>query len=163
MKYLLVLLVTILSFSSARSQALPPYKQYKTLPAIRLLSADSTGWELKAKIQKNKPVMIMAFSPECDHCKHETEELVKNIDKFKDIQIVMISLLPLKNMAAFAAHYQLQKYPNILIGKDNAFATPTYYGFSSLPFHAFYSSNKQLISGFEGSMSIATILKIFGK
>ncbi|MCF3111753.1 thioredoxin family protein [Niabella sp. CC-SYL272] len=163
MKYLLALLVTILSFSDAQSQALLPYKQYKTLPAVRLLSADSTGWELKAKLQKNKPVMLMVFSPECDHCKHETEELIKNMNKFKDIQIIMATPLPLKEMAAFAAHYKLQQYPNILVGKDYAFALPAYYGIKNLPFHAFYTSNKQLISGFEGSMSVATILKIFGK
>ncbi|MGJ7032182.1 peroxiredoxin family protein [Niabella hirudinis] len=163
MKYLLVLLMTIMSFSAARSQALPPYKQYKTIPSVRLLSADSTGWELKAKLQKNKPVMIMIFSPECDHCKHETEEMIKNIDKFKNIQIIMATPLPLKEMAAFAAHYKLQNYPNILVGKDYAFALPAYYGIRNLPFHAFYNSNKQLISGFEGSMSVSTILNVFGK
>lgn len=163
MKYLLLLLVTITGIARAHSQALPPYKQYKTIPSVRLLSADSTGWELKAKLQKNKPVMMMIFSPECDHCKHETEELIKHMDKFKDIQIVMATPLPLKEMAAFAAHYKLQKYPNIIVGKDYAFALPAYYGIKNLPFHAFYNSSKQLISGFEGSMSTETILKIFGK
>jgi len=163
MKYLLLLLTTIMTFSAARSQALPPYQQYKTIPSVRLLSADSTGWELKAKLQKNKPVMMMIFSPECDHCKHETEELIKNIDKFRDIQIIMATPLPLKEMAAFAAHYKLHQYSNILVGKDYAFALPSYYNIKNLPFHAFYNSNKQLISGFEGSMSVPTILKIFGK
>ncbi|SDC01456.1 TlpA family protein disulfide reductase [Niabella drilacis] len=163
MKYLLLLLITIMSFGTARSQSLPPYKQYKTIPSVRLLSADSTGWELKAKLQKNKPVMMIIFSPECDHCKHETEELIKNIDKFKDIQIVMATPLPLKEMAKFAAHYKLHQYPNILVGKDYAFALPTYYDIRNLPFHAFYGSNKQLISGFEGSMSVSSILKVFGK
>lgn len=163
MKYLILFLAAVIYFQPGHSQTLPPYKQYRTIPSVRLLNADSTGWELKARLQKNKPVMIMVFSPECDHCKHETEEMIKNMDKYKGIQIIMATPLPLKEMAAFAAHYQLQKYPNIIVGRDYSYTLPVYYDIKNLPFHAFYNTNKQLITAFEGSMSTQAILKIFGQ
>lgn len=163
MRYLVLFLLAIISFNKASSQQLAPYKQYKVPPSVRLLLPDNTGWELKAKMQKGKQLMIVVFSPDCDHCKHETEELVKNIDKFKNIQIVMATPLDLNKMNAFIKHYQLNKYPNITVGRDNAYALPVYYDIKNLPFHAFYNANKQLISGFEGQMSVASILKVFGK
>ncbi|HEX7754226.1 MAG TPA: thioredoxin, partial [Niabella sp.] len=64
---------------------------------------------------------------------------------------------------AFAAHYQLQKYPNIIVGRDYSYTLPVYYDIKNLPFHAFYNTNKQLITAFEGSMSTQAILKIFGQ
>ena len=36
--------------------------------------------------------MLMVFSPDCEHCQHETEEIIKNIDQFKKYQIVMATL-----------------------------------------------------------------------
>ncbi|MBO9621086.1 MAG: redoxin domain-containing protein [Niabella sp.] len=163
MRYLVFFLIAIASVFPGYSQGLPPYKQYRTIPAVKLLNPDSTGYELKARLQKNKPIMIMIFSPECDHCKHETEEMLKNIDKYKDIQIVMATPLPLKEMTEFMKHYQLQKYPNIIVGRDYSYTFPVYYDIKNLPFHAFYNANKQLITAFEGSMSTQAILKIFGK
>jgi thiol-disulfide isomerase/thioredoxin len=38
---------------------------------------------LKAyELPKNEPVMLMYFSPECDHCKELTTEIVKNAKSF---------------------------------------------------------------------------------
>ena len=30
--------------------------------------------------------MVMFFSPECDHCKHQTRDILEVSDKFKDIE-----------------------------------------------------------------------------
>ncbi|MFT3903515.1 MAG: redoxin domain-containing protein [Niabella sp.] len=162
MKYLLSLLFVVFSFA-AMAQEQPPYLKYRTLPSARLLLADSTGWELKAKLDKKKPVMLIVFSPECDHCKHETEELVKNMDKLRDIQIIMVCMLSLDEMRTFVAHYGLDKYKNITVARDYAYAFPVYYGLKSLPFHAFYNKDKKLINGFEGTMTTQKILAQFGK
>lgn len=158
----IVLLALVFCFNVSAQQTQPAYIQYKTVPAAKLILADSTGWEMKAKLDKNKPLMIVVFSPECDHCKHETEELIKNIDKFKKIQIVMATPLPVYKMKEFAEHYQLSKYKNITVGRDYAYILPVYYDIKSLPFHAFYTKDKKLITGFEGSMSVDKILTQFG-
>lgn len=164
MKYLFIAFFTlIVNFSVSAQQTQSPYLQYKTVPAAKLILSDSTGWEMKAKLDKNKPLMIVVFSPECDHCKHETEELIKNIDKFKNIQIVMASLLPVYQMKEFVEKYNLKKYKNITVGRDYAYILPVYYDIKSLPYHAFYTKEKKLISAFEGSMTIEKILAQFGK
>lgn len=162
MKSIYVAFIGMLLSITVSSQTLPPYQRYKTVPGVKLiLPKDSTGWELKAHLAKDKPLLVILFSPECDHCKHETEELVKNIDKFKNVQIVMAAMpvFPLWVIDDFITHYGLNKYSNITVGKDYAYILPTYYDIRNLPFHAFYNKNKNLIAGFEGSMSIDKIIQ----
>ncbi len=162
MKYFFLLIsMLIISLASSAQQTQPAYLQYRTVPAARLLLADSSGKELKAMLDKKKPLMIVVFSPECDHCKHEAEELVRNINKFKNIQIMMISMQPLHQINDFANRYNLVKYKNITVGRDYAYILPVYYDIKSLPFHAFYNKEKQLITAFEGSMTIDKILAQF--
>lgn len=157
--YLLILLALVCNVAAAQAEQ-PPYQQTKSLPVVKLLSADSTGWELKAKHNRKKPVMIVVFSPECEHCQHETEELIKNIGRLKHIQIIMATPLPLNEMKAFIKDYNLSKYKNILVGRDYAYVLPVFFGIKNLPYHAFYNKAGQLISGFEGSMSVDKILQI---
>ncbi len=164
MKKLIALFVFCAIGTAIFAQAeIPPYQQYKTVPSVKLILQDSTGWELKAKLDKTKPLMLVVFSPECDHCQQETEELLANIDKFKHVQIVMATPLPLDKMRDFIATYQLNNYPSITVGRDYAFILPTFFGLKNLPFHAFYNKKKELIGGFEGMMSVETMLRVFPK
>lgn len=162
MKYSFIILFICLFSFAGISQEIAPYLQYKTVPTVRLLLPDSSGWELKARLDKKKPLMIVVFSPECDHCKHETEEMIKNMDQYKNIQIVMASTLPLSQIKEFINHYGLNKYSNITVGRDYAYILPVYYGIKSLPYHAFYTKDKKLIAGFEGTMTTAKVLQQFG-
>ena len=159
--FILSVFLLLAQLSGFAQQHQPPYLEYKTVPSARLLSIDSVGWELKAKLDKNKALMIVVFSPECEHCKHETEALVKNINKFKNIQILMVTMLPVYKMKEFAKTYNLNKYKNITVGNDMGYALPVYYDIKSLPYHAFYTKEKKLISAFEGSMSVEKILDQF--
>ena len=159
MKYFFTFFLSfIIGFTAVAQAQQAPYLQYKTIPSVRLLLTDSTGWELKAKLDKKKPLMLVIFSPECDHCRHETEELKKNIEKFKNVQIVMAAMQPVHKIKEFVAEYGLDKYKNITVGRDYAYILPVYYDMKSLPFHAFYTRDRKLISGFEGTMSVAKML-----
>jgi len=103
----------------------------------------------------------MLFNPQCEHCQHETEELIKNIDKFKDIQIIMSTSMVFDSMLTFREKYQLEQHKNILIAQDTHFFLFSFFAVHNLPFLAFYNKNKQLISVFEGSMKIEDVLKVF--
>lgn len=104
--------------------------------------------------------MLMLFSPQCEHCQHETEELIKNIDRFKKIQVVMATMMPFDSMMVFREKYGLAKYSNIIVGHDKGFFLPPFYNVRSLPFLAFYNRKKELISVFEGNMPMNQVLEI---
>ena len=163
MKYILGFLISMAFCFNIAAQEKPMYLQQRTPPpSVLLLPDTTTKWHLKAKLEKDKPLLIMFFSPECDHCKHETEELIKNINKFKGIQIVMATTMPFGDMKAFATKYKLAKY-GITVGRDIAYTMPPYYEMKNLPYLAFYDKNKKLISTFEGGLGIPGILKVFGR
>lgn len=163
MKYLVMLMLSIAMFCSASAQETPLYLKQRTPPPSVLLLTDSiTKWNLKAKLQKDKPLLLIFFSPDCDHCQHETEQIIKNIQKFKGIQIVMATTQPFKDMKTFANKYKLANY-GITVGRDIAYVMPPYYEMKNLPYLAFYDKNKKLISTFEGGLGIPGILKAFGR
>ena len=151
------------SFAQADDTSIPPYKRFPTLPPIQLLLSDSTTMFTKEDFAKKKPVLLILFSPECSHCQHETEELVKYKDDLKDIQIVMATLHPLTDMKAFIEHYKLKDLPNVIVGKDIYYLMPSFYNIHNLPYMAMYNKKGELIGGYEGSLSISKVLDIFAK
>lgn len=160
-------LIAVLAFvfaalaAFAQNNSEPAYKRFPTLPPLKILLTDSTTWYTKANIPVKKATMIVIFDPECDHCQHETEEIVKNIDKFKDITIVMASPAQFPKIKSFYARYNLKRFSNIVMGRDTGHVLPTFYKISSLPFLAFYNKKGDLIDVFEGNLGVPKILQKF--
>lgn len=152
---LLAILLVLTGFAGmAQDNPDAPYKKYPVYPPVKLLMADSSSWFAKTDLPKKKPVMLILFNPKCEHCQHETEELTRQISRFKGIHIVMATTAPLEEMKAFAEKYQLSQYENISVGRDTGFFLPVYFDISNLPFHAFYNKKLELISVFAGSMTV---------
>jgi cytochrome oxidase Cu insertion factor (SCO1/SenC/PrrC family) len=164
MKFIPLVVALLLTFSlNGQTDSIqPPYKRFPTPPPFKLLLTDSSSYFTKADLEKKKPLLIMLFSPDCDHCKHGTEELIKNIDKFKKVQIVMATFQPFADMKKFYADFQLNRYENIIVGKDINFILPPFYNIRNMPFLAFYDKKGQLISVFEGNLPMDKIAEKFG-
>lgn len=130
-----------------------PYKRFPIFPPVKLILPGNTTFT-KDDLPKKKPVMLMVFSPMCEHCQKETEEIIKNIDKFSKSVIVMATMMPYDSMMSFRDKYKLPQYENIIVGQDTHFFLPTFFMITNLPFLAFYDKKGKLISVFEGSMPI---------
>ena len=156
---LATLALVVLNVSFAQSGN-PPYKQNKKLPDFEL-ETPANGKFSTAKVKKNAPVIIMFFSPGCDHCIQQFEAMQKRIGEFKNHQIIMATIQPIEELAAFNKKYQLQKYPNIVTGKDANFFFPPFFEIANFPYLAFYDKQHNLITTFEGNMSVDDMLKKF--
>ena len=155
MKYLLIIICFLLvtDIYSQSDSIPPPFKKFPNFPPVKLILPGNATFT-KADLPKKKPVMLMVFSPMCEHCKLETEEMIKNIDKFKNSVIVMATMMPYDSMMSFRDKFKLADYDNIIVGQDTQFFLPVYYKISNLPFLAFYDKKGKLISIFEGSLPI---------
>ncbi len=142
---------------------LPPFQRFPTIPPFNLLKADSATFLTRADIKKHHLTMIMMFSPECDHCKHQTEDLLGSMKQFQDVEIVMATFQPLSEMRDFYKKYHIDKYPNIKMGRDEKFVLPPFYKIRNLPFLALYDKKGNLITTFEGNQQVDKLLKAFGK
>jgi len=139
----------------------PPYKRFPTAPPFRLLMTDSATYYTKADLPKKTPLLLIVFSPDCDHCKKETEDLLQNIDQFKKTQIVMATWLPFPDMKKFYDDFELSRYENIKVGRDISFIIPPFYNIRNLPFLALYDKKGNLITVAEGSLPMSRIIEYF--
>jgi thiol-disulfide isomerase/thioredoxin len=155
------ILITILSFCQADSVTLAPYQRFPTVPPFKLLRIDSSSFFAKNDLKKNKPVLIILFNPDCEHCKHETEEIIKNIDRFKNVQIIMSTNMPLSMMKDFYEKYDLEKFENITVGRDFQYILPSFYQIKFLPYLAMYDKKGNLLTTFQGSMTIDDLINVF--
>jgi thiol-disulfide isomerase/thioredoxin len=173
--FLLFILISINFFSIAQSDSakksssynqqedvtLPPYKRFPSVPPLKLLLLDSTSYFTKNDLKKNKPVLIIVFNPDCEHCKHETEEIIKNMDSLKNIQIIMATIMPFDLMKSFYENYDLQRFQNVTVGKDVQYTLPSFYQMHFMPYLAMYSKKGNLLATFEGAMKIEDLIHTF--
>lgn len=149
------------SLSQQADLTLPPYKRFPTIPPLKLLQLDSTSYFTKDDLKKNRPVLIVVFNPDCEHCKHETEEIIKNIDSLKNIQIIMATIMSFDLMKSFYEKYDLQRFQNITVGKDVQYTLPSFYQMHFMPYLAMYNKKGNLLATFEGSMKIEDLIHTF--
>ncbi len=168
MKRSLFFCCLILGCTALRAQQNPvtaptqaAYLRFPTVPPFRLLGVDSTTWLTKDNIKRNYRTMIMFFSPDCIHCKHQTEDILADIDKFQGIEIVMATYQPFAVMKSFYEFYRIADHSNIIMGRDESYTLPPFYKMSNLPYLALYDKKGNLITTFEGNQKVSTILTAF--
>jgi thioredoxin-related protein len=165
MKNWLLLFILAFTVKLASAQTLPPdspaYKRFPTVPPFNILQVDSTMLT-KDKL-KHQPTLIMYFSPDCDHCKHQWADMEKRMKELKKYQIVMVTYQPFEEMVTFYKAQRIAEYPNIRLGRDTKFFLPPFFKIKSLPFQALYDKNGNLITTFQGNVKIDNLLAAFEK
>lgn len=162
MKKWVLFLCSVLAISMAMAQnpaSEPPYKRFPTVPPLQLLLKDSSTIT-KDQVKKNQ-LIIMYFSPTCDHCQHQMEDMIASMDKLSHTQIIMATYNPFEEIDEFVKKYELNKYPNIRIGRDSKYLLPPFYNIRSLPYLALYNKKGDLLTTFEGNVKVAKLLQAF--
>jgi thiol-disulfide isomerase/thioredoxin len=130
----------------------------QALPAFKIMAApDSTAYSSE-QLQKNKPVIIIFFNPDCEHCQRETKELLAYKQELKDIQIVMITSLSFTLIKDFYKEYGIASMPNIVMGQDINYALRLKYRPTNFPGMYLYDANHKLAKVFAGNVGVPTML-----
>lgn len=158
--YLSFLVITsVTSFAQETKEETPVYLRFPTIPQFKLSkAADSTEFT-RDDLKKRVNTLFFLFSPECGHCKHETEEIIRNIKKFKDAQIIMITYFPWNEMMPFYHHYKIANYPQITMARDNNYYFPAFFNIKNFPSTYLYDKKGIFKKSFEGAVKIEDILK----
>jgi thiol-disulfide isomerase/thioredoxin len=156
------LLHTILLFSIslfAQNTEQPPYLKKPVLPEFRILQQDSSTWITNKNLKKGKPVMIMLFSPDCEHCQEQMKIFQANKKQLADLQIVMTTYQPMEKMRRFYKDYRIAEFSNIFMGRDMLYFFGQFYNPKSIPFLAIYDKQHKLVRVYEGGAKIDKILE----
>jgi thiol-disulfide isomerase/thioredoxin len=152
----IALFITVQGFSQADSTK-PIYLRFPTLPQFTLYKASDSTTFTRDDLKKRRGTVFIIFSPDCEHCQHETEALIANIHKFKDVQIVMVDYLPFEEMKKFYVNYKIENYPNIMMGRDAKFFLPIFFKVESLPAIYVYDKKGNFKQAFSGSVKMDKI------
>lgn len=147
------LFITQLGFSQDDTSK-PVYLRFPSIPQFTIYKASDSTKFTREDLQKRKPTVFIIFSPDCEHCQHETEALIANIDKFKDAQIVMVEYLSHEQMIKFYKDYKIENYPNIIMGRDSKYILPLFFKVESLPAIYVYDKKGKFKQAFSGSVKI---------
>ena len=139
--FFIALIITV-KCACAQTTFIPP----ATIPPYHILTTDSV-YVTPANLKKNKPVMIVYFSPDCSHCQHMMYEMKPIMKAFKDVQVVMITfVMQLKAIKVFERDYDLAKYPNFTVGTEGyTYVVQKYYQVATTPYIALYDKSHKLV------------------
>ncbi len=114
----------------------------------------TSGGHLRASdLVKGQPVMFVYFDPDCDHCTMFIQELLKQVNAFKNIQIVMITYIPLRSLKNFVNDSGIGKYPVIKVGTEGSnFIVRYHYNVVQFPYLALHDKNGVLFATYESEV-----------
>jgi thiol-disulfide isomerase/thioredoxin len=158
MRIFTLFILLALPFISFTQEDEAPYLKNPVIPSFSILKEDSTSWFSSRDIRNGMSVIIMLFSPECDHCREQTAILTKNMDKLKNAEIIMSTFQPIYKMKEFSNQYKLTSYPNIHLGRDVKYFFGPFYRIRYSPFIAVYNKERKLVKVFEGGANIEKLL-----
>ena len=145
-----------IGFSQADSTA-PLYVRFPTIPQFNIYNAKDSSIFTRENLKKKKQTVLILFSPDCEHCQHETKELEANMSKFKNTQILMVTYLSYAQMEKFYNDYHVADYPNIIMGRDAKYFFPIYYKLKNMPSIFVYDKKGKFKKAFEGSVSVLKV------
>ncbi|CAG5016661.1 hypothetical protein DYBT9275_05602 [Dyadobacter sp. CECT 9275] len=150
----LVFLLLFVTTAASVSQAQHPIP--KTIAPFQI---KLTNGQQYASTQLSKgPVVLIYFSPDCEHCQNFTKDLVKNYSVVANKQVVMVTFQDMTMLKPFVTQYKLAQYPNIKVGTEGtSYVVQRYYQIRSFPYIAIYDKKGNLVRTFEGEQPHADI------
>lgn len=134
-------------------------KNVTHLPAFNLMLTDSSTIINTGDIPRGEPTLLMYFSPDCEHCHHTTQEMLRKIDSLKEVHIYLLTPMPFDELRKFSKQYNLDKYRNITVGNDYQFAFYRAFKPSSIPYIVIYDKHKKLIRVHARGATVSAMIK----
>ena len=137
MKHYLWLVLILFSLRSASQEG--------KLPSFKIMMTNGQYFSA-SDLSKKEPVVLIYFSPDCEHCQKLMTEVFKNINKFKQSQLVLITFKPIDDLRGFERQYHTANYSFIKSGTEgNTFYIRYYYKIATTPFTALFDKKGNLI------------------
>lgn len=140
---------------------LPPFMQLPEVPSYKILLMDSSTFAYKYQLKKNRPVVVIWFNPDCEHCQQETKWITDSMKLLKNIQFIFASYSKFEELKKFYNEYGLSKFENIIYGRDVQYQLPRFYELKYTPYVAAYDKDWKLIRVFEGGTTVEKLAALF--
>jgi len=151
--------LTLIIFLLFLSAFYLPDAYAQTMPAFKMKL--STGKVFSSsEISHKKPVVLIYFAPDCEHCQVLMKKVFSQINHFKNTEMIMVTFEPLQVLPGFEKQFQTSKYPNIKVGSEvPVFFFQKYYQLQHTPFTALFDKNGKLIVSYKDYTPVDDLIK----
>ncbi len=111
-------------------------------PEFSFLTLDNHSFSDKNIENRKSRLILNHFNPNCEHCQYMAGEFIKDSQKLKDVQILMITSADSASVAKFNSDYKLSLLPNIIILRDTNYQFQKTFGTGVVPSFFIYKQNK---------------------
>jgi thiol-disulfide isomerase/thioredoxin len=136
------------------------YKKTPELPSFNFLMIDSSTIYSTSQIPKGKPFVIVYFSPDCDACQEETEDLLKNMNELKGTSFYFLTDDSFSRLVVFNKYYKIERYPNIILGSDYERSIQKHFRPGGTPYVALYNGKKRLRAVYSGGVEAKKLIEM---
>lgn len=128
------------------------------IPAFKILQTNGRYFQ-SSSLDKNKPVVLIYFAPDCPHCQVLMEGLFKNYSAFKKTQLVLVTFKPVSELQLFEHQFNTAKYANVKTGTEGTtYVLRYYYNINTTPYTAVFNKNHMVCSFRNSDTPISDII-----
>jgi cytochrome oxidase Cu insertion factor (SCO1/SenC/PrrC family) len=136
-----------------------PPGQSGNIPPFKILQTNGTYFSA-TDLPKGKPVIIIYFAPDCEHCQVLMNGLFKKINELKSAELVLVTFKPIEEVAGFEKSYGTKNYPNIKVGTEGTtFFLRYYYRIQNTPFTALYDKNGKGLGAYRVKTDVDDLIR----
>jgi hypothetical protein len=147
---MMILFVMMTHIIHAQKGKLPPFKMMQSNGKI--FSAHD--------LPLGKPILIVYFSPDCDHCEKMLKAFFKQSSGFQKASVAFVTYLTVDKVSKFEKDHQLKKFSNMYAGTEGApFFVRNYYKIVDMPFAALYTKNGDLVTSYERDVDVKALIE----
>lgn len=148
---------------AAQTDSLAPYLRTPVLPRFTLQLPDGESILRSEDLDSTRPVMLMLFSPDCEHCHRQTLEITRRIGELGDLQVVMSTYHSLDMIRLFRREFQLETHPSIRVGRDVGYFMIPFFAARNVPLMAIYDRKWKLLEVIRGNAPLDRILAVLSR
>jgi len=149
---LLCFLLVGLTFSTEKASG-------QTLPEFKVKLTDGKTFSAK-EFSHNKPLLLIYFAPDCEHCRAFMNQLMPKMDEFTTTEILMVTFESSDDVAWFINHYKINNYRNIKVGMEvPVFFLKNYYHLEHTPFTALFDKKGKLMVSYKEQTPLSELIK----
>ncbi len=138
-------------------------QEKERIPPFRITLANGQFFSA-TDIAKGRPVVLIYFAPDCDHCHTLMNAFFKKADGFRGVEVIMVTYKPVSEVSAFVRAFGVAQYPNIKVGTEG---TTNYlrlfYRLQNTPFTALYDKKGKLVKTYRKEPRVDNLLAELGR
>ncbi len=159
------LLILVFSANKLYSQvpdSLPPaFQRFPTIPPFVLKDVRSGGSITREQLSTKRPTILIFFSPDCHHCIDQALLLKDSREQLLRYNLVLATYNPMDQLEQFVLQHGFEGWKNMYIGRDENYFLPDFFRINDIPFIALYNRRGKLVTHFEKTTEVSTILQAF--